>query len=243
MRPSYYHSVWIDVFGVVLVGGAGYLLYHAGGAASGLGGGGTVATSGGGSAPAGLGARHSAQRPAPSSRSNPLFGGDRAAAQSGSGVEASFSEDWQKQATPDLTRPSGGASPAPSGGGAPVGEAASGPSGPALASRSPSSSARGGASRAGSGRSGWRTEARKFSGKARALAGQLGQMERSASEEKEALGQKEATTGRATSSSASSNATPGTPGDPSQVPIDGLGWLAAAGAAYALRRLGLRSDP
>lgn len=42
--PYYRHSVWIDVFGIVfvgvlLLGGIGYLLYHMGGAASGMSGG------------------------------------------------------------------------------------------------------------------------------------------------------------------------------------------------------------
>lgn len=246
MRPSYRHSVWIDVlgivlFGAVLLGGAGYLLYHAGGAASGLGGG-AVATSGGeGSVPEGLGPRHTAQRPAPSSRSNPLFGGGRAPAQSGSGVEAPFSESWQEEATPDLTGPSSGAPGAPSGGGASAGDEGPEPGGAAIASRGRTGS--GGPARAERGSGGWRAEARRFSGRARALSNQLGQMARSGPEEQTKSTREDApatTSAGRTSSSASSD--PGTPGDPSQVPIGGLEWLAAAGALYALRRLGLRSE-
>jgi hypothetical protein len=40
---------------------------------------------------------------------------------------------------------------------------------------------------------------------------------------------------------ASTNSAPGTPNDPAQAPIGGLGWLAAAGVAYAVRRLQKRS--
>lgn len=43
---------------------------------------------------------------------------------------------------------------------------------------------------------------------------------------------------------ATTNAAPTMPGGPAQAPVDGgLGWLAAAGAAYAVRRLYRQSGP
>lgn len=247
MSNPYRHSVWIDVvgvvlFGAVLLGGAGYLLYHAGGAAHRLGEGGAVASGGHTAAPAqpGRRARRSAQG-AGQSRS-PLFGGGRRSTGGRSGVEVPFSEGWQEQATPDLAGPSSGAPGAPSGGDATVGAEGPESSGPAIASRGRSGS--GGPARADRGGGGWRAEAQRFSGRARALSNQLGQMVRSGPEEETESSREDApatTSGRQTSSSASSD--PGTPGDPSQVPIGGLEWLAAAGAIYALRRLGLRAEP
>lgn len=253
MRNPYRHSVWIDVFGVLLVGavllgGAGYLLYQAGGVASGLGEGSAVATSRGDrAAPTRSGRGRSARRPAPGPQRSPssglLLGGGSASSPSGSAVEVPFSEGWQNQATPSLTGPSGGASSAPSSGGASggdaaVGEPAPGPSGPTIASsRNPSD---GGVDVQGSGgeaRPGWQAEARQFSGKARALAGQLRQMEESSSE-KAAGRQENSKTASGRQASASATSDPGTPSDPAQeVPIGGLGWLAAAGAAYGIGRL------
>jgi hypothetical protein len=60
-----------------------------------------------------------------------------------------------------------------------------------------------------------------------ATSGQAGESSRELSSAKTSSGQ--------SSSGATSN--PGTPSDPSQVPLGGAEWLAAAGAAYALNRL------
>lgn len=243
-NPSpYRHSVWIDVFGVVLfgavlLGGAGYLLYHAGGVANSVGDGNAVVPDGRGALPPQPRPSRLARRPILSLGPNPLFGGGGATPPGGSGVEAPFSESWQKQATPNLTGPFGSA---PSSGGGPdVGDAAPEPSGPTIASRRPSGGVGGGTVQAGEGNagSGWRAEARRFSGRARALSTQLGQMTRSSSEEEaESSREDSPATASASRTSSSASSGPGTPSDPSQVPIGGLEWLAAAGAAYALRRL------
>lgn len=78
-------------------------------------------------------------------------------------------------------------------------------------------------------------------GQARALSNQLGQMDRAASEQ-ETPSSQEASTAKTSGGQdeARADSGPGTPQDPSQVPIGGPEWLAAAGAAYALRRLGLQ---
>jgi len=94
---------------------------------------------------------------------------------------------------------------------------------------------------AGKRRATWRSEARAFARRTRALSRELGRRERtndpasseSASQEDRAPA--EASTASGTGSQ--SNAGPDTPNDPNQVPLGGTGWLAVAGGAYALNRL------
>lgn len=246
MRSPSRHSVWIDVFGIVLVGavllgGAGYLLVHAGGTTSSLGGG-VVASNGERSAPPSLGGGLSARRPAPNPAPSSLLEGDRAVTPSGSRVDVPFSESWREQATPDLAGPTGSGG-VPSGGGT-IGGGTPEAEGPTIALRwSPSGTgSRSARTRTGSEGSAWRAEARQLSGRARALSNQLGQMERAASEE-ETRSSREVSTAKTSGGGgeASASSGPGTPEDPNQVPIGGLEWLAAAGVVYALRRLGLQS--
>lgn len=91
----------------------------------------------------------------------------------------------------------------------------------------------------------WRSEASALGRRARALSGALTQLDRSGSSADG--GPRAADTGNSASGDASTASTGGPhgPGDtpdpppnPEQVPVDGgLGWLAAAGAAYAANRL------
>lgn len=238
-NDPYRHSVWIDVFGIVLfgavlVGGTGYLLYHAGGAAGGLGGGGAIASGRERPVPLQPGSRMAARRPAPSPEPTPLFDEGGVAGPRGSGVEAPFSKSWQEQATPDLTGPAGASSP-PSGGGAPVGGAAPEPSGPTIASKGLSGRGGSGTARRESAGAGWRAEARRFSGRARALSNQLGQMARSSEESGEETSRKEAS-GQASAAGASSDDR--NVGDPPSVPIDDhVHWLAVLGILWGMWRI------
>lgn len=241
MRSFHRHSVWIDVFGVLLLGalllsGPAYLLYHLGGAAtggSGGGGGGGTYSAARASGPPALGPDRAAsprrgRRPLLSGRSGP----------SPSGVEAPFSASWRKEATPDLLGPSfssrGGA-----GGG--TGGAAFTRSGPEIASARPSGG-RGTGQLQGRGFRGqaaanWRSEARKLAGRVRALSSQLGHLSRESSGGGTTEQGSQEVTAKGARSSASASSGPSLPSDPEKVPIGGLGWLAAAGAVYAVRCL------
>jgi hypothetical protein len=244
-------SIWIDVFGTVLVGavllgGAGYLLSNIGNVTGGLGGNGPEIASR--SAPPAPQAKSGfrGRRPAPASRS-PSIMREGAPAPSGSGAEVPFSDGWQSQATPELTGPTGsggaGSSGVPSGGAA-IGEGAIGDGtaesdGPTIASRRPQGSLRNNSARTGSEGAAWRSEARKLSGQARALSNQLGQMERAGPEE-EAQSSREAPAAKTSDGrgKASVSSDPGTPEDPDQVPIGNhLHWLLAAGVLWGIWRL------
>ena len=101
----------------------------------------------------------------------------------------------------------------------------------------------------GSGGASWTSELSQLNGRLRALDGALAQLDRTpravtgSSPEANASERGSQASG-GESAAATSNATaPSMPGDPSQVPVDGgLGWLAAAGAAYAVRRLRASSE-
>ena len=260
MRSPYRHSVWIDVFGVILVGavllggvallsGTGSL--HFGSSLSGLseavpghGAGGSAIANGSsarGPAPtAGRGLTIGASR-VPPGLSNPLSGGG-----GGASAPAPFSDGWREQAAPDLTGPSVGAPAAPVGGskvggGRVAGQEQGGSSGPVLASRR--SSRGSGASAAGrgsDGAAGRRAEAKRFADQATALAGQLRQMrEPSGSEEGAAPSAEEAQTSSVGSRAKASDPDPDNPDDPDQVPIgDHLPWLAVLGVLWGAWRIG-----
>ncbi|MFB6271523.1 MAG: hypothetical protein ABEL51_01380, partial [Salinibacter sp.] len=119
-------------------------------------------------------------------------------------------------------------------GGAP--QAGSAPLTPDLGGGSSGTAASGGGSQA------WRSEARALASRTRALSRELGRLNEnrgdahsaSSSASSRAPGKAETSSGGPGPSAASG---PGTPSDPSQVPLGGAEWLAAAGAAYALNRL------
>lgn len=247
----YRRSVWIDVFGVVLfglvlLGGAGYLLSNMGDLTGSSGGGGTAIASGDvSSAPraeSGLRTRHSA----PASRS-PSIIGEGAPVPSGSGVEAPFSDSWRSQATPDLTGPTGSSVGGPSGASSSngaVGRRTLESTGPTIASRGSQNGIAGGATRSQGASEGaiWQAEAQNLAGRARALSNQLGQIERqqgrSASNRRAESSQKDpAARTSSGQGSASTSSNPGTPDNPDQVPIGGLGWLLATGVGYGAYRL------
>lgn len=243
----YRHSVWIDVSGVillglVLLGGAGYLLSNMGAMTGGSGGGGAIASSGSAPAPqARPGLR--AGRSAPASRSPSVFG-EGTSADDGSGAAVPFSDGWQSRATPDLTSPAdaGGAvsGGVPSGGGA-IGEGSPESEGPTIASRRALSGVESRSARMESEGTAWQAEAQNLAGRARALSNQLGQMERQqgrSASTRSAESQKDpAARTSSGQGSASTSSNPGTPDNPDQVPIGGLGWLLATGVGYGAYRL------
>lgn len=246
----YRRSVWIDVFGVVLfglvlLGGAGYLLSNMGDLTSSSGGGGTAIASGDvSSAPraeSGLRTRHSA--PAPRS---PSIIGEGAPIAERSGAEAPFSDSWRSQATPDLTSPTGSGVGGPRGASSSngVGRRTLESTGPTIASRGSRNGTAGGATRSqgASEEASWQAEAQNLAGRARALSNQLGQIERqqgrSASNRRAESSQKDpAARTSSGQGSASTSSNPGTPENPDQVPIGGLGWLLATGVGYGAYRL------
>ena len=89
----------------------------------------------------------------------------------------------------------------------------------------------------------WRAEASRLNGRLRALSGAIAGLDRGSrrSAESNAEGttsESSRASGGQSAARTSTNSAPGMPGSPDQVPVDGgLGWLAAAGAAYAVRRL------
>ena len=90
------------------------------------------------------------------------------------------------------------------------------------------------------GETGWRSEASTLGRRARALSGALAQRNHSGRSTDGGTRAEGKTSGDAStpSNKSSSGNTPGPPPGPDQVPVDGgLGWLAAAGAAYAANRL------
>lgn len=246
--PYRRRSVWIDVFGVllfgaVLLGGAGYLLFQMGGAIGSSGGGGPAiggepAISSRGASPApraepGL----QGHRSAPASRSPSLFG-DGASSIGGTGAEVPFSDNWRSRAAPDLTGPSGSSGAwsedGAIGGGPPESE------GPTIASQRSQSGteSRSARARTGGGEAAWQSEARNLAGRARALSNEIAGLDRSDSQ----AGSGETDTRdnapeQAATASASSNDRD--PGDPPSVPIgDHLHWLVVAGILWGAWRIG-----
>lgn len=246
----YRHSVWIDVFGVllfgaVLLGGAGYLLYHAENAVTGL----AVETRW--QEEQALGAQRPRRGPVRRGASRralaysppvagPLVGEELGPPRA---LEAPFSEEWRDRATPRLSDPS-----PPSGGGlqGDVGGGAAARPGPAVASSQPSgvrgweSAGTGGSSGRASSR--WRAEARRFAGRMRALSNELGQMAREssgreggeASPRQGSSPEASAASASAASVSSSDRDVP----DPPSVPIDDhLHWLLVAGVLWGVWRL------
>lgn len=223
------------MIGAVLLGGAGYLLSHAGGAASNLGGGDPVGGSSVGTAPE---SGRDAPVPLPirsrslSGGGNPLLGSRTAPEPPGA---APFSQSWREQATPNVTLPSSPPSPVRGSGGN-----ASTPAQdiPRSSSASPGIETR--RDRADGAWMGeeadWRSDARRLAGRARALSGQLRQMTKDGSSgEEKAKNSSSPTEGDASTAAARSDDRD-VPSPP-QVPLGGAEWLAAAGAAYALNRL------
>lgn len=168
--------------------------------------------------------------------SRPRSGG---AGSSGSAVP--FSEGWRAQAAPELSGPTG----TPTRGSAPTGGTTLGAQPPSSGSSfsgssfsRPSSTGPSIASR-GHGGAGWSGEARKLSGRLQSLSrelGRLGQSSASSEPSAETASEREAFSAATTSSAQTNDPEP--PGDePPQVPLGGAEWLAAAGAAYAIRRL------
>jgi hypothetical protein len=248
MRSPHRHSVWIDVFGVVLVGavllGGVVLLIGTGSSHFGL----SEATPGHSAGGSAIANGASARGPAPTASRGPTIGASRvppglsnplSGGGGGASAPAPFSDGWREQAVPDLTGPSVGAPAAPVGGSKVAGQEQGESSGPVLASRR--SSRGSGASAAGrgsGGAAGRRAEAERFADQATALAGQLRQMsEPSGSEEEAAPSAEEAQTSSVGSRAKASG--PGTPDDPNQVPIgDHLPWLAVVGVLWGAWRIG-----
>jgi hypothetical protein len=244
-RDPYRHSVWIDVFGVVLVGaillgGVGYLLFQAGGAAGGVG---TDLPRGGGvSSPAQSSRLARPSRPSDGARvgggtSHPLLSSRSRSAPSG--TAAPFSEGWRADATPSLTGPSassGQGSPGSAGGAAPNLSGTSGSSS-GSAKRFGSGGARHGDADRPAGAS-WRAEARQLGGQARALSSQLGQMaQRDGRGTTEQSSSQEESGGAETASARTSSQNVPNPPSPS-VPIDDhLHWLLVAGVLWGAWRI------
>ena len=258
MRSPYRHSVWIDVFGVVLVGavllGGVVLLsgtgsFHFGSSLSGL----SEAVPGHGAGGSAIANGASARGPAPTASRGPTIGASRvppgvsnplSGGGGGRSAPAPFSDGWREQAVPDLTGPSVGAPAAPVGGSKVGGSKGAGQeqgesSGPVLASRRSSrGSGTSVAGRGSGGAAGRRAEAERFADQATALAGQLRQMsEPNGSEEEAAPSAEEAETSSVGSRAKASY--PENPDGPDQVPIgDHLPWLAVAGVLWGAWRIG-----
>ena len=248
MRSPHRHSVWIDVFGVVLVGavllGGVVLLIGTGSSHFGL----SEAAPGHSAGGSAIANGASARGPVPTARRGPTIGASRvppglsnplSGGGGGASAPAPFSDGWREQAVPDLTGPSVGAPAAPVAGSKVAGQEQGESSGPVLASRR--SSRGSGASAAGrgsGGAAGRRAEAERFADQATALAGQLRQMsEPSGSEEEAAPSAEKAQTSSVGSRAKASG--PGTPDDPNQVPIgDHLPWLAVVGVLWGAWRIG-----
>ncbi|MFB6278590.1 MAG: hypothetical protein ABEK75_03720 [Salinibacter sp.] len=112
--------------------------------------------------------------------------------------------------------------------------------GPASSTPNPSGTSSGRAAARGDAPE-WRSEAQTLASRSRALSREVVRLNREEAASEEAQGERteqpadEAST--ASSRGGAETNTPGTPSDPEQVPLGGVEWLAAAGAAYALNRL------
>lgn len=90
-----------------------------------------------------------------------------------------------------------------------------------------------------------RAEVQRLGRQAQALSGAIARLDRSreASASSSSSNNSAGASAASASSQQASSGAPGTPNAPTQVPVDGgLGWLAAAGAAYAAGRLRRRTN-
>jgi len=250
-HTPYRHSVWIDVFGLVLVGtvvlgGVGYLLYHTGHAAhqrlrvsvdprEGNGG---VRTRSPQHArptrsPSFAHSPHAAPRrsqPRRPSPSTPSVGDGGPAA--GAGVP--FSEAWRTDILASLADPSIAPRSTPAELGAPAKTSSPGRSGTGASGSMGSTIGDGGASASGPAGASWRTEAQRLGRTARALSGQLGRMDRKRGPGATAGSESEG--GRNASARRSGGTVPEPP--PPSVPIDDhLHWLLVAGVLWGAWRM------
>lgn len=239
----YRHSVWIDVFGAllfgaVLLGGVGYLLYHAQSSTSGLIDGAEwerpLPSAVRGQRP-GAPSSRSLRRRVPRSSSNPLFSSRLERPSSREAVP--FSKSWRSEATPSLTEPSSSGA----GGHGGSGGSASAGSGPVVGSARSSGRENwygGGAEASGRTDGGqWRSEARRLAGRAQALSNQLGQMAREPGGEQRGEASSRGISGESTTSATAPSDDRDAPSPPT-VPIDDhVHWLAIAGVLWGGWRL------
>jgi len=144
----------------------------------------------------------------------------------------------------DLGPPSGAPKTGRTGGGAPLAETEGTTGGPLSVGRAPVTADLGDSPSGAN--TGWRSEASTLGQRARALSGALARLDRenrstnqnsrAADEGGSASGDASTAAGDQRSRAAANPPDP--PDPPPEVPVDGgLGWLAAAGAAYAANRL------
>jgi hypothetical protein len=241
------HSVWVDVFGVVLLGalvlgGAAYLLFQAKHIPRTL----AVETMQEAERRTASQRRRAQQTPRsqprtygrtvrPSPPSEPLLGSRSGALSSPSTVP--FSKSWREGATPRLNGTAGGpgtAAQEPSFG------ATSGANGAAAMRTSPSIAARGGGTSGGTDyNSGWQAEARRLAGRARTLSGALRQLDRSEETSGESPSQRSASARTAATGGQPTSSDRDVPNPPDPVPIDDhLHWLVVAGLLWGAWRIG-----
>lgn len=88
----------------------------------------------------------------------------------------------------------------------------------------------------------WRSELSRLNGRLRALNGAIAGLNQGKRGQAQGAESNQRTAARASARTESASG-PDVPTDPDQVPVDGgLGWLAAAGAAYAVNRLRIQTD-
>jgi len=234
--------VWIDVFvvflfGAVLLGGAGYLLYHPGQGVTGF----AVETMGA----RGPSSAMQGRTPGPAPRRSRTVGPprhtpgpllSRGTTPTPSEVKAPFSNSWREEATPDLTGPSG------SGGGGQGGSREGPPtsSNPSIASSRPLGSQAQGRARereADGAVSNWPSQSRRVAERARALSTELGRMGQASSghDGRNASSRQNSSTSASTSAASSNDRD--VPSPPS-VPINNhVYWLAVGGVLWGTWRL------
>lgn len=238
MHDPYRHSVWIDVFGILLLGalllgGAGYLLVHAGRMVPG------GERSGGGDESLSAVTRPS---PAPSpgrafnleTRGEPLA--DRQGDPARGGIEAPFSASWRQEATPDLSGPAPPSSGGPRGdrvGGDPLDLAGPSTGRQVVEEQRTRSAQNKNVER--STRAPWLAEAQRLGRQTRALSRELGQMDR----EENSTASKNESAAQGSSGGTAKTSGPGLPDNPDPVPIDDhLHWLVVAGILWGSWRIG-----
>ncbi|GEM_PF-7021889 len=236
-RRPYRHSPWLDVIGLLLVGGVvlggvAFLVYHAGGAASPKARMSFDTRQTSPRAPSRTAQRSPTAHPPhpPRSRSEPprssgSFLSDRRGAQP-SGTTAPFSEAWRAEATPSLSAPSGSPDRPSS-------------THPDASSPTPDQSGPELGSQAGSMPTGanWQAEARRLGHQARALSSQLGQLD-DEREQSNQTASSEAPSGpeRPPAARRSDQDVPSPP--PPSVPIDDhLHWLLVLGVLWGAWRV------
>lgn len=237
----YRHSVWIDVFGVVVLlilflVPLGILAVDMRGSSWA---GGHVVASRGGSAKARSPARsvRSARRAHRSARASSPSAAPIEQRPGPFGSAVPFSKSWREQATPDLSGGQGSANAVGGAGTISRGAFSRGSieDGPRLASRGTTFGSGRGTSGEASGGAAWRHEANRLAGRARALSNRLGALERDPEGRSSGSGPNSSGRQTAESASASTNDNPPLP-DP--VPIDDhLHWLLVAGLLWGVWRL------